>query len=219
MLRKKELEGYLQMFRRLGKAGFDADAGEWLIRHRGGAEEFMMEHFDLLTPAERRHVYRFLFGMFQRSFKRIVEFRLSAESDAECREELANIYEKHKTALEKPYGLRSKVERLAEFEKDLKNKNALVRCSAAFGVYVFTKKTGVVLPILLKILREQTGNERELAVKILGKVDPLTREAIHELRAIAKDRSDPLQMLAENALNRKSRIPKWIRDMLRLKRV
>lgn len=204
MLTSEEHGRCLEMCRRLA-IDFDGDAAEWLIKHEALAEEFMMGQVDLLSSSERMSLYLFWFGLFPSSSERIIELRLKAEQDPECRDELGRIA---KMRRQKPC---SKAERLAELEKDLENENPLLRCSAAMLIYAETGKTKTVLPILLEMLRSRDPKSREVGARGLGQLRRLSREAIHELRPIANNPSDPLRAVAEAALSRHKGLLNWLR--------
>jgi hypothetical protein len=79
MLSCEERSRCFEMFRRLGATGFDGEAAWWLVKRKPVADEFMMEHFDSLSPRERMRVYLLLFGLFKDSFKSVVERRLELD--------------------------------------------------------------------------------------------------------------------------------------------
>jgi HEAT repeats len=191
----------LEMFRRLARPGFDGEAATWLTRRKALAEDFMMEHFDFLTPQERMQIYCFLFGMFRQAFKRVVNFRLRKERDPECRKLLVQLQRSHRNALQQPYRTLTTAELLGKCEQDLKHEDPLMRCHAAMGVYALTRRSKRIIPVLVAILRNRAGAAREQAAKILGELPSLNQEAIQELRTIANDTGDPVRAVAEEALN------------------
>jgi hypothetical protein len=209
MLTYEEEARCREMCRRLA-GDFDGDAAKWLIKHEALAEEFMIGHFDLLSATERMSLYHLWFGLFPRSFRRAIELRLNTERDPECRKELARIEKFYGPAFAQPQRRRSKAERLAELEQGLKDENPMLRWSAAMGIYALTGMTKAAIPVLLEMLRSRNYEPRELAARSLGKLKPLSQEAILELRAIAKDAGDPLRGVAEEALGPKSRILNWL---------
>lgn len=215
MLTPEDCTRCLEMFRRFAAGGYDLDfvALTWLFKHEEIAEEFMMEHFELLTPAERISIYTFLYGMFRKSFRRLMESLLQAERDTACREELLRVRERYIDAFQRPDYRPSRAERLLECEKGLHNESPLLRCLAAMDVYDLTRENERVIPVLLAILRNRSGEARDLAAATLGEMRSLNQEAIQVLRAIAADTNDPARTAAEMALNaHKSwrRVLRWL---------
>lgn len=212
MLSSKDRALSLEMFRRLAVGDFDDTAFRWLVKNKATAEAFMMEHFDLLCPPERIAVYSFL-GLFPKeSVRRVIDFRMKAERDPECKRSLVEVKQRYEAQLREP-----PVDLLARCEKQLEDESPRMRCIGAMGYYALTRKTQKIIPVLLAILRNRSSEGRVQAAEVLGMIRCLDAESIHGLEDVANDLTDPVQSVAETSL-KAHRVPGGLLKRL-LKRI
>lgn len=211
MLNSQDRALSLEMFRRLAVGDFDDTAVRWFVKNHATAEAFMMEHFDLLSPPERMAIYRFL-GLFPESVRRVIDFRVRAERDPECKRTLVEVNQRHEAQLRE-----APVDLLARCEKQLEDESPRMRCIGAMGYYALTRKTRKIIPVLLAILRNRASEGREQAAEVLGMIGYVDEESIDELKGIASDPTDPVRSVAEKSL-KAHRLPRGLFSRIRRER-
>jgi hypothetical protein len=180
---------------------FDVEASKWLNDNVLLVEDFMVKNLDRLTAPERLKLYVILFGSFRKIYKRVIDVRLQIENDPQCKKVLMVIEEEHRVAIQKPYSPVTEADLLAGCEKNLQADDAGLRYVGALGIWTLTKDSAKIFPILRLILENRKGEAREDAARLLGEVGTLDEDTIRALRTVADDVTDPVRLLAREALS------------------